>query len=226
MLQVPYLNALGSLMYAMICKRPNISHAVGIVTTYMHNPGKGHWQAVKWILRCIQKTMDVGLLFVQDDTLGQSVIGYVDSDYTGDLDKRRSTTGYVFNFAGGSISCKSTLQSTVALSTTEAEYMAITEAVKEAVWLQGLFENLGLIQEHINVYWDSQNAIHLTKNQVYHACTKHIDVRFHFVREIVDDGKILLQKIKTADNLADMLIKVVTVIKFEHCLNLINILQL
>lgn len=225
MLQVPYSNTLGSFMYAMVCKKPDISHLVGIVSMYMHNPGKGHWQAVKWILRCIQKTMDVGLLFEQDDTLGQSVNGYVDSDYTGDLDKRRSITGYVFNFAGGPINWKSTLQSTVVLSTTEAEYMAITKAVKEAIWLQGLLENLGLVQEHINVYCDSQSAIHLTKNQVYHACTKHIDVRFHFVREIVDDGKILLQKIKTADNLADILIKVVTTIKFEHCLNLINILQ-
>ncbi|KAH9771353.1 Integrase catalytic domain-containing protein [Citrus sinensis] len=214
MLQVLYSNAVGSLMYAMVCTRPDISHAVGIVSRYMHNPGKGHWQTVKWILRYIQKTMDVGLLFERDDTLGQGVIGYVDYDYVGDLDKRRSTTGYVFTFAGGPISWKSTLQSTVALSTTEAEYMAITEAVKEAIWLQGLLENLGLTQEHINVYCDSQSAIHLTKNQVYHARTKHIDVRFHFVREIVDDGKILLQKIKTAENPADMLTKVVTTIKY------------
>ncbi|KAH9687230.1 hypothetical protein KPL70_014688 [Citrus sinensis] len=102
-----------------------------------------------------KKTLDVGLLFERDDTLGQGMIGYVDYDYTGDLDKLWSTTGYVFTFAGGPISRKSTLQSTVALSTTEAEYMAITGAVKEAIWLQGLLENLGLAQEHINVYCDS-----------------------------------------------------------------------
>ncbi|KAH9659027.1 hypothetical protein KPL70_023708 [Citrus sinensis] len=223
-LQVPYSNAVGSLMYAIVCTRPDISHAVGIVSRFMHNPSKGHWQAVKWILRYIQKTVDIGLLFERDDTLGQGVIGYVDSDYAGDLDKRRSTTGYVFTFAGGPISWKSTLQSTVAL-TIEAEYMAITEAVKEAIWLQGLLENLGLAQEYINVYCDSQSAIHLTKNEVYHARTKHIDVRFHFVREIINEGKIFLQKIKTAENPADMLTKVVMTIKFEHCLNLINILQ-
>ncbi|KAH9688531.1 Integrase catalytic domain-containing protein [Citrus sinensis] len=154
-LQVPYSNAVGSLMYAMVCTTPNISHAVSIVSRYMHNPSKRQWQAVKWILRYIQKTMDVSLLFERDDTLGQGVIGYVDSDYVGDLDKRRSTTGYVFTFAGGPISWKSTLQSTVALSTTEAEYMAIVEAIKEAIWLQDLLENLGLAQEHINVYCDS-----------------------------------------------------------------------
>ncbi|KAH9688516.1 hypothetical protein KPL70_015148 [Citrus sinensis] len=155
MLEVPYSNAVGSLMYVMVCTRSDISHAVSIVSRYMHNPGKGHWQAVKWILRHIQKTMDVGLLFERDDTLGKGVIGYVDSDYAGDLDKRQSTTGYVFTFAGGPISWKSTLQSTVALSTTKAEYMAITEAIKEAIWLQGLLENLGLAQEHINLYCDS-----------------------------------------------------------------------
>ncbi|KAG8500107.1 hypothetical protein CXB51_003710 [Gossypium anomalum] len=187
MSQVPYSNAVGSLMYAMVCPRPDISQA--------------------------------------DNTLGKGVIGYVGSDYAGDLDKRRSTTGYVFTLAGGPISWKSTLQSTVALSTTEAEYMTITEAVKEAIWLQSMVKTLGLVQEHINVYCDSQSAIHLAKNQVYHARTKHIDVRFHFVREIIDEGKICLQKIKTADNPADMMTNVVTATKFEHCLNLINILQ-
>lgn len=146
MLQVPYSNAVGRMMYAMVYTRPDISQAVSMVSRYMYNPGKGHWQAVKQILRYIQKTIDVGLLFEQGDTVGQGVIGYVDSDYAGNLDKRRSTTGYVFTFAGEPISWKSTLQSTVALSTTEAEYMVITEAVKEAIWLQGLLENLGLVQ--------------------------------------------------------------------------------
>ncbi|KAK8278123.1 hypothetical protein V6Z12_D09G019700 [Gossypium hirsutum] len=196
----------------MVCTSPDISQAVSIVSRYMHNPGKGHWQAVKWILRYILKTVDVGLLFKQDTTLGKGVIGYVDSDYAGDLDKRRSTTGYVFTLAGGPISWKSTLQSTVALSTTEAEYMAVIEAVKEAIWLQGMVKTLGLVQEHINLYCDSQSAIHLEKNQVYHARTKHIDVRFHFVGEIIDEGKIHLQKIKTTDNPVDMMTKVVTTI--------------
>ncbi|KAI4332243.1 hypothetical protein L6164_017167 [Bauhinia variegata] len=133
MSKVPYSNAVGSLMYAMVCTRPDISHAVGI------------------------------------NDVGQHIVGYCDSDYAGDLDKRRSTTGYVFTLAKAPISWKSTLQSIVALSTTEAEYMAITEAVKEAIWLQGLLEDLGVSQKHIVVYCDSQSAIHLAKNQVYHA---------------------------------------------------------
>ena len=133
MSKVPYSNAVGSLMYAVVCTRPDISHAVGTVSRYMHNPGKEHWQVVKWIQ--IKKTLDVGLIFKKDDMVGKHVVGYCDSDYASDLDKRRSTTGYVFTLAKTPVSWKSTLQSTVALSTTEEENMAITEAVKEEIWL-------------------------------------------------------------------------------------------
>ena len=133
MTKVPYASAVGSLMYAMVCSRPDISQAVGVVSRYMHDPGKEHWQAVKQILRYILNTLDVRLVFQQEDKDGQCVIRYCDSDYAGDLDKQRSTIGYVFTLAKAPVSWKSTLQSTVDLSTTEAEYMAITEVVKEAI---------------------------------------------------------------------------------------------
>nr|XP_033509537.1 secreted RxLR effector protein 161-like [Nicotiana tomentosiformis] len=120
MSRVPYANAVGSLMYAMVYTRPDILHAIGVVSRYMHDPGKEHWQA--------------------EDS--QYLVGYCDSDYEGDLDKRRSTTSYVFTFINTQVSWKSTLQSMVALSTTEAEYMAITEAVNETIWLQGLLKDL------------------------------------------------------------------------------------
>ena len=220
---IPYANAIGALMYAMVCTRPDISHAVSIVSRYMHNPGKEHWQAVKWILRYIYGTVDVGLKFERNKADGNHLVGYVDSDFAGDLDKRRSTTGYVFTMAGGPICWRSTLQSTVALSTTEAEYMAVTEAFKEAIWLLGLTKDFGIVQENVKVFCDSQSAICLAKNQVHHGRTKHIDVRYHFVREIVEDGNVLLQKVSTVENPADMLTKVVSGIKFQHCLNLINI---
>jgi ribonuclease HI len=164
-------------------------------------------------------------MFERSDASDSLVVGYVDSDYAGDLDKRRSTTGYVFTMAGGSVSWRSTLQSTVALSTTEAEYMAVTEAIKEAIWLHGLVADLGIEQERVTVYCDSQSAIHLAKNQVHHSRTKHIDVRFHFIREILKEGDILLQKIGTADNPADMMTKVITGVKFQHCLDLIHLSQ-
>jgi len=124
------------------------------------------------------------------------------------------------------INWKSTLQSTVALSTIEAEYMAITEAVKEANWLHGLLKDLGVGQKQLKLYYDRQSAIHLAKNQVFHARTKHIDVRYHFVREILEEEEIVLQKIHTTENPANMLTKVVTRAKFEHCLDLVNILHI
>nr|XP_033509442.1 uncharacterized protein LOC117274302 [Nicotiana tomentosiformis] len=104
--------------------------------------------------------------------------------------------------------------------------MAITEAVKEAIWLQGLLRDLDIGRESVTLFCDSQSVIQLAKNQVYHARTKHIDVRYHFVRDIIEEGGVMVQKIRTTDNPADMLTKVVTAIKFQHCLNLINIVEL
>ena len=103
--------------------------------------------------------------------------------------------------------------------------MAITEAVKEAIWLHGLLKELGVGQKQLEVYSDSQSAIHLAKNQVFHARTKHIDVRYHFVREILEEEEIVIRKVPTSENPADMLTKVVTRAKFEHCLDLVNILR-
>ncbi|KAH9779099.1 Integrase catalytic domain-containing protein [Citrus sinensis] len=224
MARVPYASVVGSFMYAMVCTRPDISEAVSMVSRYMYNPGKNQWLAVKWILRYLYGTVDVGLLFKKD--CGQQCVGYCDSDFARDIDKRRSTTSYVFTLGGGPVSWRLILQLTIALSTTEAEYMAATEAVKEAIWLKGLLGDLGVIQENIAVFCDNQSAIFLAKNQTYHARTKHIDVKYHYVREIIESGAVLLKKIDTKDNLSDMLTKVVSGVKFQHCLKLIQILRL
>ncbi|KAK3007357.1 hypothetical protein RJ639_017832 [Escallonia herrerae] len=118
---------------------------------------------------------------------------------------------------------KATLQTIVALSTTEAAYIAATEAVKEAIWLKGLVGDLGLKQESSIVYCDSQSAIHLTKSPMFHEQTKHIDIKFHFIRDVVSQGTIMVEKISTDENLADMMTKHIPEIKFKHCLDLISI---
>ena len=118
------------------------------------------------------------------------------------------------------------MQSIIALSTTEAEYMAATEAVKEVIWLKGLLGDLGVIQENIAVFCDNQSAIFLTKNQTYHARTKHIDVKYHYVREIIESSIVWLRKIDTKDNPSDMLTNVVSGVKFQHYLKLIQIFQM
>ena len=174
---------------------------------------------MKWILRYLHGTSDTCLEF---DRNNNSLAGFVDSDYAGDLDKRRSLTGYVFCIGGCAVSWKATLQHVVALSTMEAEYMAITEAIKEALWLKGLFGELSLHQGVITIYCDSQSAIHLTKDQMYHERTKHIDVKFHFIRDTIAEDKVSIQKIDTRDNPANMFTKPLLVAKFKHCMDLIG----
>ncbi|KAH9660405.1 hypothetical protein KPL70_024186 [Citrus sinensis] len=143
---------LGSLMFAMICTRPDIAQAVGAVNRYMANPGGEHWITVKRILKYIKRISNVALCYGGSEF---TVKGYVDSDFAGDLDKRKSTTGYVFTLAGATVSRVSKLQTVVALSTTEAEYMAATQACKEAIWIQRLLEELGHKQQKIFVFCDS-----------------------------------------------------------------------
>ena len=143
--------------------------------------------------------------------------GFVDADWAGDLDQRRSTSGYVFNLFGGAVSWMSKKQSVVALSTTEAEYMAATHASKEAVWLQRLCSSMGLVQGAIRIDCDSQSAIFLAKNPAYHSKTKHIDVQYHFVRDMIEDKKVLLVKVDTLKNTADALTKAVSSENFSWC---------
>ncbi|KAG8492340.1 hypothetical protein CXB51_009634 [Gossypium anomalum] len=194
MSHVPYSSTVGSLMYAMVCSRPDLSYAVIAISRYMANPGKEHWKAVQWILRYLQ-----------------------------DLDRRRSLLGYVFTIGGCPISWKVTLQTTVALSTNEAEYMAIIEACKEAIWLKGLFSELNEDLQITTVFCDSQSAIFLTNDQVFHKRTKYIDVRYHFVRDIIARGDIVVSKISTHENPANMMTKSLPITKFEHCLDLVGV---
>ena len=120
------------------------------------------------------------------------LIGYVDANYGGDRDNRKSTTSFYFTLGSNCISWKSNLQSVVALSTTESEYIAVCDAFKEAVWLQGLLKEAHLISNTVIVYSDSQSAIHLSKNPVYHERTKHVDVRFHYIRDLIASDVVKL----------------------------------
>ena len=154
MSKVSYANAVGCLMYLMVCTRPDISHAVSVANRYLADPGKVHWNAVKWIFRYLIGTRDFGILF--DQRASTEAVGYVDSDYEEDLDSRKSMIGYVFRFASGPICQKSTLQEVVALSTIEAEYMAMTQEGKEVVWLTRLVNELGFKQDSMVLHCDSQ----------------------------------------------------------------------
>jgi hypothetical protein len=124
--------------------------------------------------------------------------GYVDSDMAGDKDSRRSTTGYVFTIGGTTISWISKLQKVVSLSTTEEEYVVATEASKEMIWLQRFMEELGKKKENNRLYCDSESAIHIAKNSTFHSKTNNIHLRYHFIRSVLEDGHLKLEKIHTS----------------------------
>ncbi|GJU85033.1 putative RNA-directed DNA polymerase [Tanacetum coccineum] len=212
--RVPYASAVGSLMYAMVCTRPDLAHAVGVVSRFLSNPGKKHWEAVKWIFRYLRGTSKLGITFGNGKPM---LVGFTDSDMAGNKDNMKSTSGYLMTFAGGAVSWQSRLQKCVALSTTEAEYMAATEACKELLWLKRFLQELGFKQQRYAVLCDNQSAIHLAKNSMFHKRTKHIDIRYHWIRDAIEDGMFELNKVHTDDNASDMLTKAVAREKLKVC---------
>ncbi|GJU25788.1 putative RNA-directed DNA polymerase [Tanacetum coccineum] len=212
--RVPYASAVGSLMYAMVCTRLDLAHAVGVVSRFLSNLCKKHWEAVKWIFRYLRGTSKLGITFGNGKPM---LVGFTDSDMAGNKDNMKSTSGYLMTFAGGAVSWQSRLQKCVALSTTEAEYMAATEACKELLWLKRFLQELGFKQQRYAVLCDNQSAIHLAKNSMFHKRTKHIDIRYHWIRDAIEDGMFELNKVHTDDNASDMLTKAVAREKLKVC---------
>ena len=220
--KIPYAEAIGSMMYMMISTRPDIAYAVSVLSRYMANPGQEHWKGVKWLLRYLKGTSSVGLKFTKTGTK-TSLEGFVDADYASNRDTRKSITSFCFLLNNCCISWKVQLQHVVALSTTEAEFMATTEAFKEGIWLKGILNEIQMKAGKVNVYSDSQSSIHLCRNPVYHERSKHIDIRLFWIRDKIEEGELGLEKIASEENPADAGTKVLTVSKFQHCLNLLNI---
>eukprot|EP00253_Pinus_taeda_P010578 PITA_10578 len=225
---VPYASVVGSLMYAMVCTIPDIAHAVGVLSRFMSKPGKEHWTTVKRVFTYLRGTSDYGLCYQGRPGLDRvlDIRGFVDANWVGDLDQRRSTSGYVFNLFGGAISWMSKKKYVVALSTTEVEYMAATHASKEAVWSQKLCSSMGLVQGDIRIDCNIQSAIFLANNPAYHSKTKHIDVQYHFVRDMIEDKKLLLVKVGTLKNTMDALTKFVSSEKFSWCREKMGVAEL
>ena len=211
-----YSELVGSLLYLSVCTRPDIAHAVGALARYMANPTSVHWQCAKGVLRYIAGTIKSGICYGRVNGVME---GYCDADYAGDMDTRRSTTGYVFIFKGGAISWSSKLQPTVAASTAEAEYMAAGFAVKEALWLRKLMKDLGVTVECVPIKCDNQGAIKLLRNPIASVRSKHIDVVHHFARERVARHEVAFIYCHTKDMVADCMTKALPVAMFEKCKN-------
>ncbi|XP_062108868.1 secreted RxLR effector protein 161-like [Humulus lupulus] len=203
MTKVPYAMALGCSMYIMVITRPDIAHALSILSRFISNPGLEHWNALQWLLRYLKGTTEKGLRYKQVEQK-VTLEGFVDVDSAAIKDTRRSTTSYVFTTNGDCICLKSQLQSVLSLSTTEADFMATTEAFKEAIWLQEMLEELKKMKGKAKKYSDSQSSIHLCKNLVYHEKSKHIEIRLFWIREKTEEVEISLDKIGSEDNPADI----------------------
>ena len=185
----------------MVATRPDIAFAVGVVSRYMANPGKKHWEAVKGIMRYLKGTKDLCICFGKQKTS----VSFPDANYAGHAD-----------------SWISRLQKCVALSTTKAEYVATTEACKGALWLSYLVRDLGITELPI-LHCDSQSAIMLARNPIFHAKTKHIQVKYHFIRDVLDSKNIELVKVQTNDNPADLLTKSLPAERFAHCRQMMGV---
>ncbi|CAM8928804.1 unnamed protein product [Rhodiola kirilowii] len=207
--QVPYANAIRSVMYAMISSRPDLSYVISLLSRFMSNPGPEHWLALKHVFAYIRSTLDVGLCYKK--RLNEfKLTGYVDADFGGDRDTRKSTTAIYYTLGDCCVSWKSQLQSIVTISSTESEYIALCDVVKEAMWLQGMLSEAKLFNGTAVIKCDSQSAICLSKNPVYHERSKHIDIKYHFVRDKVENGDVMIEKVGTEFNPTDMGTKVVS----------------
>jgi hypothetical protein len=204
----PYRAIIGVLLYIALATRPDLACAVSALGRFCSNPGRAHWVAAKRVLRYLAGTAAKGLTFCCDacpDPL--QLLGFVDANWGGDVDTRRSISGFVFYVAGGPVSWCSRIQRTVALSSAEAEYLAISDACKDCVWLRSLLAELGFPQGPTVIWEDNQSAIAISRNPVQRRRTRHIDIRHHYVRDLVESAVISLQYCCSAEMIADLLTK-------------------
>ena len=204
---IPYQEIIGCLLYLSQVTRPDIAYIVNSLSRYNSQPTNEHWVALKRVMRYLKATMHMKLVYKRN--INGKITGYCDSDWANDIEDRRSCTGYIFLFQGAAISWNSKKQQTVALSTSEAEYMALSSAIQEALWLKQLADEFQpeFKGTPITIYCDSQSAISLSENAVYHARSKHIEVRYHFEREKIASKQIMVQYRCTTDMVADVLTK-------------------
>ena len=209
-----YQSAVGCLLYLSGWTRPDIAYSVGNVARFCSDPTEEHWTAVKRIFRYLQGTANYGLEYSKQNGDG-NLVGFSDADWAGDPNDRKSTSGYIFVMNGGAISWKSRKQTCVALSTAEAEYVALASAAQETAWIRQLLNDLHHQQDDPTIlYEDNQAAVAISKNSQLHTKMKHIAIRYHYVREKALDKTIDVQYCPTNDMVADILTKGLTLDKF------------
>ena len=226
--QGEYQSLIGSLMYLVVGTRPDIAFAVATLSKFNSKPSKIHYTAAKRVLRYLKQTKTLALTYHTTipqafsnynpqsniPTMPQSdLLGFSDSDYAGDSNDRKSTSGYVFTVAGAAVSWRAKKQKLVSLSTVEAEYIGYSEAAREAVWLKRVYDEIRgevMAPKPLMLFCDNQGAIEITRNPKFHERTKHIDIKYHFIRSLVEDNKLSLNYMATSNQTADITTKGLT----------------
>ena len=211
-----YRRNVGCLRY-LLHTRPDLSYVVGVLSRFMQSPRDSHGVAMKQVLRYLRGSMTYGLVYERSSSSAPKLIGYSDSSYNVHPDDGRSTTGHIFYVNNSPVSWSSQKQEVVALSSCEAEFMAGTEAARQAIWLRDLLSEItGKQSEKVVIRIDNQSAIALTKNPVFHGKSKHIHRRFHFIRECVESGQIEVEYVQGDKQKADILTKALGRIRFQE----------
>lgn len=220
----PYRQVVGSLMYLSIGTRPDITFSVNCASQYLEEPKKIHWNACKRILKYLIGTIDHRLYFPARQK--NCLQAFSDADYAGDVKTRKSTTGLVIKIDEATIAWSSLKQNVVTLSTTEAEYVAASQTVKEIIWVKSLLSDLALFNDlKTTLHIDNMSAIKLIKNPEFHQRSKHIDVRYHFIRDKYKEEKFILEHTASKDQQADLLTKPLPKMKLETQKKMLNILS-
>nr|GEW52510.1 putative RNA-directed DNA polymerase [Tanacetum cinerariifolium] len=218
-----YKQMVGCIMY-LAATRPDVMFVVGQLCRYMETPTEQHMAAMKKVLRYIQGTKELGIFYRKGGS--DQLVAYSDSDYAGDHDNRRSTSGYVCFLSGAAIAWSSKRQPIVTLSTTEAEFVAATACAYQVLWLRRMLEYIGLTQEEGTIInCDNMSTIKLSKNSVMHNRSKHIDVKYYFLRDLVNDGRIELRYCNTLAQVADIMTKPLKVEQFEKLRKMLGMVE-
>ena len=214
---LPYMRLIGSLLYLMTCTRPDIAYAVTTLSRFMSKPKYSHWIAALHVVRYLKGTIRYGITYNRLEDQKYRLTAFSDSDWaSNDLEHRRSMTGYVLFHCGAPIAWRACLQTTVAKSSCEAEYYALSSTCDEVVFIRNLLSELGFpFEGPTPVFCDNKGAVDLAENPLYHKRTKHIDIKYHSIRELVESGIVVICKIASKKNIADIFTKPVTKTIFD-----------
>ena len=201
-----YRSAIGCLLYLANCTRPDISYAVSYAARFSSDPTTKHWNYVKHILKYVKSTLETGIIYKKCKSLTIETIS--DSDYASDTEQCKSTTGNITLINGSPISCNSNKQSTIALSTTEAETIALMSAVQNALYLNKIFSDLKLkVKLPLKIFGDNNAANSIVSNNINSNRTKHMTVKYAFIKSLIDSKQIQIHRVDSAENRADILTK-------------------